>query len=67
MKIMTTSMSEDFSLLVPFLLVTYPRFFSVALPWLLRGPLLSWLFRGCFMALALANFTRTRSKQQNIS
>ena len=66
-------LSEDFSLLVAFLLVTFSwlfRDFSVAFPWLFRGPLLSrkkqclGLFRGFFVAFSWppfwAKFTRTR-------
>ena len=58
-------LSEDFSLLVAFLLVTFS--------WLFRGPLLSrktvfgpfsWFFRGFFVAFSWppfwAKFTRTR-------
>ena len=56
--------SEDFSLLVTFLLVTFSWFFRVffvAFPWLFRGPHLlgktvfghfSWLFRGFFVVLS---------------
>ena len=58
-------LSEDFSLLVTFLLVTFSwlfRYFFVAFPWLFRGPHLlgktvfghfSWFFRGFFVAFSL--------------